>query len=97
MAIHSLLQKLRRPRIYRYEDHVNVPSTGVTERTKHVKRDTRKSIPWCLGIYTHVVEQIVTNITIDRQRLAKHVLERYAVNKNGRALLDNGFGKRAFL
>jgi hypothetical protein len=29
---------------------------------------------------------------IARQRLAKHVPERYAVNENKRPLLDNGFG-----
>jgi hypothetical protein len=31
-------------------------------------------------------------MTIARQRLAKHVPECYAVNKNRRPLLDNGFG-----
>jgi hypothetical protein len=35
---------------------------------------------------------IVTNMTIAWQRLAKHVPERYAVNKDRRPLLDNGFG-----
>jgi hypothetical protein len=30
-------------------------------------------------------------MTIARQRLAKHFPERYAVNKNRRPLLDNGF------
>jgi hypothetical protein len=33
----------------------------------------------------------VTCISSARQRLAKHVSERYAVNKNRRPLLDNGF------
>jgi hypothetical protein len=33
---------------------------------------------------------IVLNITIARQRLAKHVPERYTVNKHRRPLLDNG-------
>jgi hypothetical protein len=31
------------------------------------------------------------HMTVTRQRLAKHVPERYAVNKNRRPLLDNGF------
>jgi hypothetical protein len=31
-------------------------------------------------------------MTIARQRLAKHVPESYAVNKNRSQLLDNGFG-----
>jgi hypothetical protein len=31
-------------------------------------------------------------MTIARQRLAKHVPEPYAGNKNRRPLLDNGFG-----
>jgi hypothetical protein len=31
-------------------------------------------------------------MTIARQWLAKHVAERYAVNKNRHPLLDNGFG-----
>jgi hypothetical protein len=31
-------------------------------------------------------------MTIARQRLAKHLPERYTVNKNRRPLLDNGFG-----
>jgi hypothetical protein len=35
---------------------------------------------------------IVTNMTIARQWLAKHIPDRYAVNKNRRPLLDNGFG-----
>jgi hypothetical protein len=35
-------------------------------------------------------------MTIARQRLAKHVLERYAVNKNRRPLLRNGFVEHAF-
>jgi hypothetical protein len=35
---------------------------------------------------------IVTRMTPVRQRLRKHVHERYAVNKNRRPLLDNGFG-----
>jgi hypothetical protein len=34
----------------------------------------------------------VTNITIAGQRLAKHVPEHYAVNKNRCPLLDTGFG-----
>jgi hypothetical protein len=33
----------------------------------------------------------VTNMTIARQRLAKHVPERYAVSKNRHPLLDSGF------
>jgi hypothetical protein len=32
------------------------------------------------------------NMTIAKQRLPKHVPERYAVNKNRRSLQDNGFG-----
>jgi hypothetical protein len=35
-------------------------------------------------------------MTIARQRLAKYVPDRYAVNKNRRPLLDNGFGEHAF-
>jgi hypothetical protein len=31
-------------------------------------------------------------MTIARQRLAKHIPELYAVNKDRRPLLDNGFG-----
>jgi hypothetical protein len=34
----------------------------------------------------------VMNMIIDRQRLAKHVPELYAVNENKRPLLDNDFG-----
>jgi hypothetical protein len=34
---------------------------------------------------------IVICISSARQRLAKHVSERYAVNKNRRSLLDKGF------
>jgi hypothetical protein len=34
----------------------------------------------------------VTNMNIARQRLAKHVPQRYAVNKNRCPLLDNAFG-----
>jgi hypothetical protein len=34
----------------------------------------------------------VTNMTIARQRLTKHISELYAVNKNRHPLLDNGFG-----
>jgi hypothetical protein len=37
-------------------------------------------------------DYIVTNMTTARQRIAKHVLEPYAVIKNRRPLLDNGFG-----
>jgi hypothetical protein len=40
---------------------------------------------WVLSV------NIVTNMTIARQWLAKHVPERYAVNKKRRHLLDNGF------
>jgi hypothetical protein len=35
-------------------------------------------------------------MTIAKQRLAKQVPERDAVNKNKRPLLDNGFGEHAF-
>jgi hypothetical protein len=37
-------------------------------------------------------DNIVTNMTIAGQRLAKHVLALYTVNKNRRPFLDNGFG-----
>jgi hypothetical protein len=37
-------------------------------------------------------KNIVTNMTIVRQRLANHVPERYAVNKNRSPLLVNGYG-----
>jgi hypothetical protein len=36
----------------------------------------------------------VTCISSARQRLAKHIPERYAVNKNKLPLLDNGFSYR---
>jgi hypothetical protein len=39
---------------------------------------------------------IVTKMTTDRQRLAKHVPKGYPVNKNRRPLLDNGLGEHAF-
>jgi hypothetical protein len=42
------------------------------------------------GEYWYV--NIVTNMTIARLLLAKHVPRRYAVNKNRRPLLHNRFG-----
>jgi hypothetical protein len=43
---------------------------------------------------TEIINHNVTNMTIDRQRWAKHVPELYAVNKNRFSLLDNGYGYR---
>jgi hypothetical protein len=71
----------------------NMHITSLLHSGMLLKTVTVCSFKTSVTIWLHgaTSDNIVTNMIVARQRLAKHVPERYAVNKNRRPLLDNGF------